>query len=75
MVLGLEFYFDLLFLGSNKHVGCVALCISFPKCPRSSKSYFGAKSGLFRGCDRTLALGHDRTHLCHCFGPRKAEEE
>ena len=26
------------------HVGCVSLCISFLKCPRSLKSEFGAKS-------------------------------
>jgi hypothetical protein len=44
MVLGLEFYFDPLCFGSNMHVGCVALCISFPKCSRSSKSEIGAKS-------------------------------
>jgi hypothetical protein len=75
MVLGLEFYFDLLFFGSNKNVGCVALYISFPECPRSSKLDFGAKSGLFWGYDRTLALGRDRTRMCHCFGPGKAEEE
>jgi hypothetical protein len=31
--------------------------------------------GLFWGCDRTLALGSDRTRMCHCFGPGKAEEE
>ena len=44
MVLGLEFCFDPLCFGSYMHVGCVALCISFPKYPRSSKSEFGAKS-------------------------------
>jgi hypothetical protein len=26
------------------HMGCVALWVSFPKCPRSSKSEFGSKS-------------------------------
>jgi hypothetical protein len=44
MVLKLEFYVDPLFFGSNMHVGCVALCISFPKYLRSSKPDFGAKS-------------------------------
>jgi hypothetical protein len=44
MVLGLEFYVDPLCFRSNMHVGCVALCISFLKCLRSSKSDFGAKS-------------------------------
>jgi hypothetical protein len=44
MVLGLEFCIDLLCFGTNMHLGCVALCISFPKYPRSSKSDFGAKS-------------------------------
>ena len=50
MVLGLESYIDPLCFGSNMHLGCVALCISFPKYPRSSKSDFGAKSyGRFSG--------------------------
>ena len=44
MVLDLEFYIDPLCFGSNMHVGCVALYISFPKCLRSSKSEFGAKT-------------------------------
>jgi hypothetical protein len=44
MVLGWKFYVDPLFFGSNMYMGCVALCISFPKCPRSSKLEFGAKS-------------------------------
>ena len=44
MVLGLEFYVDPLCFGSNMHVRCVALCIRFRKCPRSSKLEFGAKS-------------------------------
>ena len=44
MVLGLKFCVDPLCFGSNMHVGCVALCISFPKCPISSKLKFGAKS-------------------------------
>ena len=43
MVLGLEFCVDPLFFVSNMHMVCVALYISFPKCPRSSKSEFGAK--------------------------------
>ena len=50
MALRLEFYVDPLCYGSNLYVGCVALCISFPKYPRSSKSDFGAKSyGHFSG--------------------------
>jgi hypothetical protein len=48
MVLGWEFYVDPLCFGINMHVGCLALCISFPKCPRSSKSEFGAKSLALR---------------------------
>jgi len=44
MVIGWEFYVDPLCFGTNMHVGCVVLCISFPKCPRSSKSEFEAKS-------------------------------
>ena len=44
IVLGLEFCVDPLCFGRNMHVGCVALCINFPKCLRSSKSEFGAKS-------------------------------
>jgi hypothetical protein len=44
MVLGLELYVDPLCFGSNMHVGCVDLCISFLKCPRSSKSEFKTKS-------------------------------
>jgi hypothetical protein len=31
--------------------------------------------GLFRGCDRTLALGHDRTRVCHRSRPGKAVGE
>jgi hypothetical protein len=44
MVLALELCVDPLCFGSNMHMGCVALCISFPKCPRSSKLDFGAKT-------------------------------
>ena len=44
MVLGLEYYFDPMWFGLSMHVGCVGLWVSFPKCPRSSKSEFGAKS-------------------------------
>jgi hypothetical protein len=62
MVLGLEFCVDPLCFGSNMHMGCVALCISFSKYPRSSKLDFGAKSYnrssdehfARGGCDRTL---------------------
>jgi hypothetical protein len=50
MVLDLEYYFDPLWFRSSMHVGCVALYISFPKYPRSSKSKFGAKKyGHFSG--------------------------
>jgi hypothetical protein len=31
--------------------------------------------GLFRGCNRTLALGRNRMRLCHRSGPEKAEGE
>ena len=44
MALDLEFYIDPLCFGSNMQVGCVSLLVSFPKCPRSSNSEFGAKS-------------------------------
>jgi hypothetical protein len=44
MVLGLEFCIYSLCFGSNMQVGCVALWISFSKCPRSLKSEFEAKS-------------------------------
>jgi hypothetical protein len=44
MAFGLEFCMDPLCFGSNMQVGCVALWVSFPKCPRSSKLEFGAKS-------------------------------
>jgi hypothetical protein len=43
MALGLEFYIDPLCFGSIMLVGCIALLISFPKCPGSSKSEFRAK--------------------------------
>ena len=44
MAIGLEFYVDPFLFGSNLLVGCVALCLSFLKCLRSSNSEFGAKS-------------------------------
>jgi hypothetical protein len=44
MAFGVEYCFDTLWLGLSFHMGCVALWVSFPKCPRSSKSEFGAKS-------------------------------
>jgi hypothetical protein len=37
MVLGWEFFVDPLCFGTNMHVGCVALYISFPKCPKIIK--------------------------------------
>jgi hypothetical protein len=43
MDLWVEYCFYPLRIGSNALVGCVALWVSFPKCPRSSKSEFGAK--------------------------------
>jgi hypothetical protein len=43
MVLGVKYYFDLLWIGSSVFVGCVALWVSFSKCPRSLKSEFRAK--------------------------------
>jgi hypothetical protein len=65
MDLGMVFCVDPLCFGSNMHVGCVALCISFLKYPRSSKLEFGAKS--YRSFSaksgaQTLALG-----LVECF--------
>ena len=60
MVLGLEFYVDPLCFASNMHVGCVSLCISFPKYPRSSKSDFGAKS-YSRSSDKHFATGRWRS--------------
>jgi hypothetical protein len=79
MVLGWEFCNDHLFFGTNMLVGCVALCISFPKYPRSSKSEFSAKSyshfstqdsgswlGLVLGskpCHLDLVLGSRPCHL------------
>jgi hypothetical protein len=58
MVLGWELYVDPLCFGINMHVGCVALCISFPKCLRSSKSEFGAKSySRFSAQDSGSGLG------------------
>jgi hypothetical protein len=56
MALGLEFYIDPLCFGLNMHMGCVALCISFPKCLKSSKSDFGAKS-YGRSSERTSVTG------------------
>jgi hypothetical protein len=56
MALGLEFCIDPLCFGSNMYVGCVALCISFLKCLRSSKSDFGAKS-YGRSSERTSMTG------------------
>jgi len=44
MALGLKYYFDPLWLGSSIHMVCVALWVSFPKCPRSSNLEFGARS-------------------------------
>jgi hypothetical protein len=44
MTLGVEYCFDPLWLGLSVHMGCVSLWVSFPKCPRSSKSEFGVKS-------------------------------
>ena len=50
MVLGWELCIDPLCFRTNMHIGRVALYISFPKCLRSSKSDFGAKSfGHFSG--------------------------
>jgi hypothetical protein len=68
MTLGLEFCVDPFCFGSNIHVGCVALCISFPKYPRSSKSEFGAKSYRRFSADtdeqdRIQILGPDHVHL------------
>ena len=61
MVLGLEFCVDLFCFGPNMHVGCVSLCISFPKYPRSSKSDFEAKS-YSRFSDEASVTGrYDRT--------------
>ena len=61
MVLGLEFCVDPFFYGSNMHVGCVALFISFPKYPRSLKSDFRAKS-YSQSSDKQSAIGrYDRT--------------
>jgi hypothetical protein len=60
MVLGLVFCVDPLCFGSNMHVGCVALCISFPNYLRSSKLEFGAKSYRRFSAEsgaQTLALG------------------
>jgi hypothetical protein len=64
MVLGLEFCIDSLCFGSNMQVGCVALWVSFLKCPRSSKSDFRAKSYscfsdetfVTRLCDQTCSV-------------------
>ena len=60
MVLGLESYIDPLCFGSNMNLVCVALCISFPKYPRSSKSDFGAKS-YSRSSDKHFATGRWRS--------------
>jgi hypothetical protein len=70
MVLGLEFCVDALCFGSNMHVECVALCISFPKCPISSKSEFGAKRySCFSAQDSGSGPGPDpRSGPCH-LGP------
>ena len=75
MVLGLEFCIDPLYFRSNMHVRCVALCISFPKCPRSSKSEFGAKSYCcFSAQDSDsgpgLGLGSGPCHLGLVLGSR-----
>jgi hypothetical protein len=58
MVLGLEFCVDPLCFGSNMHAGCVALYISFPKCLRSSKLDFGAKS-YSRSSDEHSVTGRE----------------
>jgi hypothetical protein len=44
MALGVEYWFDPLWLGLSVHMGCVSLWVSLTKCPRSSKLEFGAKS-------------------------------
>ena len=54
MVLGLEYCFDPLWFGSSMHVWCVALWVSFPKYPRSSKSEFGAKSYSHFSAERSV---------------------
>ena len=59
MVLGLEYCFDPLWFGSSMHVGCVALWVSFPKCPRSSKSEFGAKSYSRFSAERSMTRLYD----------------
>ena len=59
MILGLEYYFDPLLFGSNIHVGCVALWVSFPKYPRSSNSEFGAKSYSHFSVERSVTKLYD----------------
>jgi hypothetical protein len=54
MVLGLEFCVDSFCFGSNLLVGCVALWVSFPKCPRSSNLEFGAKSYSHFSVERSV---------------------
>ena len=82
MTLGLELCIDPLCFGSNMHVGCVSLCISFIKCPRSSKLEFGAKSysrfsaksgaqdSSSRPCPLGLILGSEPCHLGLELGSR-----
>ena len=70
MVLGWEFCIDPLCFGPNMHLVCVALCISFPKCPTSSKSEFGANSySHFSAQDTGSGPSQDLgSRLCH-LGP------
>jgi hypothetical protein len=68
VALGLELCVDTFCFGSNIHVGCVVLYISFPKYPRSSQSKFRAKSYRRFSADtdeqdRVQILGPDHVYL------------